>query len=807
MPPILQVPIFARLDEYVGVWAIDPTRAAQLWEMVHSMKDLQAHVAAPEARAKEEAQRIEVPGGKSIAVLKAEGVMMKQRASFGRSTSTIELRRDLRQAANDPDIGGILLAIDSPGGTFSGMEELASEVRAARAKKPIYSFVEDLGASAAYWLASQTERIHAANQGTMIGSIGTIINMYDVSGKAEKEGVKALVFATGPLKGTGTPGAPVTEEQQAYLQGIVNQSQVIFDDAVRGGRGFNEQQLSSVKTGGVFLAGEAQTRGLIDGVQSFDATVQALASRIAGKPAAAVAAKTSVLVPKTHTGVNIMTFEQYLAARGLAVENLSETTLNAMRTDWEALKAKTSGPDDDDGGDDDAPPAQQASTTVDADIAADRKKRADENRRVARISEICGVNHAGIAAEAIEKGWSVLKTENAVLKASQRVQTGPGLFMGSTSRDVNDQVIRAALCLRAGLREPEKSFTPQVLEAAEKHCAGWGIQRVMLYYAQRNGWSGDPASAFQLGNASGLLKAAFSTIDLSNTLGGSSTMFARQGIRGTIGDVWRMFSRIVTVNDFKPTDGQSLIEGNTYEEVGADGEIKHGTLGQSSWTNRIKSYAKMLSITFQDLRNDSLGFLANADRLLGRGAARAILKEWFKEFMDNASFFTSGNGNYASGSGTALSATSLATAEALFRAQTTEEGDAVDFDPAFVVTPLALDVTARELFQSTTWNTGGASSSDRIANENIWAGMFQPVTASQLSNSTFTGYSTKAWYLLADPADAPVMEVAFLDGRQVPIIETAQADFNTLGSQMRGHIHFGCKKAEYRAGVKMKGEA
>jgi predicted RecA/RadA family phage recombinase len=83
--------------------------------------------------------------------------------------------------------------------------------------------------------------------------------------------------------------------------------------------------------------------------------------------------------------------------------------------------------------------------------------------------------------------------------------------------------------------------------------------------------------------------------------------------------------------------------------------------------------------------------------------------------------------------------------------------------------------------------------------------MFQPVASARLSNPAYTGYSTAAWYMLADPADAPVMEVGFLDGKQEPIIETAQADFNTLGSQMRGHIHFGTKKAEYRGGVKMAG--
>jgi hypothetical protein len=76
-----------------------------------------------------------------------------------------------------------------------------------------------------------------------------------------------------------------------------------------------------------------------------------------------------------------------------------------------------------------------------------------------------------------------------------------------------------------------------------------------------------------------------------------------------------------------------------------------------------------------------------------------------------------------------------------------------------------------------------------------------------LGNSKYAGFSTKAWYLLAEPTDLPVIEVAFLNGQEAPTIETADADFNVLGVQMRGFHDFGCKLQDPRGGVKAKGEA
>ena len=85
-------------------------------------------------------------------------------------------------------------------------------------------------------------------------------------------------------------------------------------------------------------------------------------------------------------------------------------------------------------------------------------------------------------------------------------------------------------------------------------------------------------------------------------------------------------------------------------------------------------------------------------------------------------------------------------------------------------------------------------------------GKFRHEISRYLANAKYTGSSAKAWYLLADPADLPVIEVAFLNGQESPTIETAQADFNVLGIQMRGYHDFGASLQDARGAVKSKGE-
>lgn len=275
--PIL-VPTFPRLSEYAGIWAMEPGAFRLAWDAAQRI-DLAAHMKAmddedtPETKRRVQVQSVSARNGKTVSIISVVGTLMKQRSSFG-GTSTIELRREVRQAANDPDVGAILLAIESPGGVVAGTDDLAQEVKSARMKKPVWAHVDDLCASAAYWVASQAGLVYANSKTALVGSIGTYMTIYDLSGAFAHDGVKALVFATGPLKGAGTPGAPVTEEQQRYFQALIEGSQREFDRAVRSGREMTDAELKAVRTGGVFQAGEAIANKLIDGIQSLDRTIQ-----------------------------------------------------------------------------------------------------------------------------------------------------------------------------------------------------------------------------------------------------------------------------------------------------------------------------------------------------------------------------------------------------------------------------------------------------------------------------------------------------------------------------------------------------
>lgn len=271
----------ARLDEYFGMWAVEPGYAAGLWQHVRGL-DLQAHVARNVKRDPNTGQpisymqRVEV-AGMALAVIHAAGTLMKAESSLDESSSTVVLRQDVRRAMSDASIAGVLVVLDSPGGTVAGTADLAADVAALAAAKPVIAFAEDLCASAAYWIASQAERI-VANHGTAkIGSVGTLLAFYDYSKMAEREGIEPVVISTGPLKGTAFPGTKVTDEQRSYLQGLIDQTQAFFAAAVADGRGMSIDAVNELATGGVFSASDALANGLIDGIGSMDEALAAVA--------------------------------------------------------------------------------------------------------------------------------------------------------------------------------------------------------------------------------------------------------------------------------------------------------------------------------------------------------------------------------------------------------------------------------------------------------------------------------------------------------------------------------------------------
>lgn len=256
-----------------------------------------AHQDAPETT--------EVPGEKrtaQIAVISVRGMMTKYGSSLSSAGSMIRLRRAVRQADRSSDVDGTLLVFDTPGGTVAGTADFAAEIARAAKHKPIFGFAEDLVASAGYWCISQCSRVYANDSTALIGSIGTYIGLYDFSGALAKEGIEAIVIRAGEMKGAAFPGTEITDEQKAYFQGIVDKTQASFTTAVAMGRGLAEERVPV--DGKVYMADDAQSLGLIDGIKTFDEVLGELATTAMQRQADGARGQTKTLFSISQPNAN-----------------------------------------------------------------------------------------------------------------------------------------------------------------------------------------------------------------------------------------------------------------------------------------------------------------------------------------------------------------------------------------------------------------------------------------------------------------------------------------------------------------------
>lgn len=514
-----------------------------------------------------------------------------------------------------------------------------------------------------------------------------------------------------------------------------------------------------------------------------------------------------------------MKFAEWLEANGWDINKMDANTLATLRATW---KAETEGTGGDAGGKKGALSVQNnlnATGSGNDGASADGLLEMRQDRvRMRKIETLCakydGVNEITLddgkkvdpIAHAIEAGWSEKDLEVYLLRASY-----PHAPAGHVSRELTGDkltaVLGAAVLQASGYPEEslDKEYKDEVLQAAHSRYRGrMTLSELFIEAALANGYTGRHNMK---ANQQEILQAAFSSNEISGILSNTANKFIRIGFEN-VESAWRMIAALRSVSDFKEITTYSLTGDMKYEKVGPTGEIKHGKLGEETYGNKADTYARMLAITRTDFYNDDLGVLTTQPRQrLGRGAALKLNDVFWTEFLDNSSFFTSGRANYFDGAATVLQSSSLKTAVEKFRKQTDPDGQPLGVMPKFLLVPPELEVTADELFVSTNNNTGGAATETKVPNRNTFAGKYQPVVSSYLSNATYTGYSSTAWYLLADPMDMPVIEIALLNGQQMPTIEASETTFNTLGVQMRGYHDFGVRKQEYRGGVKSKGAA
>lgn len=141
------------------------------------------------------------------------------------------IQNALVEAASNSDVKGIILNIDSPGGTVRGTPETADVVATVARIKPVYAFTDSMMASAAYYIGSQADAIYATPSST-IGSIGVMLPHVDMSEKAKAQGLKVRVFTSGKFKAAGYPGTSLTEDQAANIQEGIDSMFADFRSAV-----------------------------------------------------------------------------------------------------------------------------------------------------------------------------------------------------------------------------------------------------------------------------------------------------------------------------------------------------------------------------------------------------------------------------------------------------------------------------------------------------------------------------------------------------------------------------------------------
>lgn len=201
-----------------------------------------------------------------IAEIPIFGVLGKGLGKLEKScgaTSTEDIADDVAEAINRPDVKGILLNVNSPGGTITGMPETAAAIREAKARKPVVSFTDSIMASAAYWLGSQADMI-VASTSARTGSIGTYFPWVDRSKQAEMMGIKveAITNKGADLKGMGLPGTKLTASQRAHLEEMVEQIVEMFRADVAANRTVSDE----TSRGGVMFSASAKAAGLIDDI-------------------------------------------------------------------------------------------------------------------------------------------------------------------------------------------------------------------------------------------------------------------------------------------------------------------------------------------------------------------------------------------------------------------------------------------------------------------------------------------------------------------------------------------------------------
>ncbi len=185
-----------------------------------------------------------------------------------------DIENAVNQAAGDPRINGIMLAVDSPGGTVAGTSSAAAAIARAARIKPVHGYSANCACSGAYWLVSQCNRFTSGDTAA-VGNVGVYAVLCDSTGMQQQLGLRLSLVSTAPYKGLGADGA-VSDALIADVQREIADINQVFLAAVSRGRSLDSTKVLSVADGRAHIGQAAVSLGLSDGICSFEDACLAL---------------------------------------------------------------------------------------------------------------------------------------------------------------------------------------------------------------------------------------------------------------------------------------------------------------------------------------------------------------------------------------------------------------------------------------------------------------------------------------------------------------------------------------------------
>lgn len=224
-----------------------------------------------------------------IAIINLDGIIesrSNENFSLSKQNDANSFLKAIKEAQNDNQVKGVVLRINTPGGTVGMSQNIYDAIIRLRKIKPVVVFMEDVAASGGYYIASAADRI-IAQSGTITGSIGVIFSTVDAHQLLQsKLLIEPNVIKSGKYKDIGSQLKKMTDDEKQLLQNIVNDSYNQFIRAVINGRierndnysvpsmQLDMETLSKYADGRIFTGSQAKTFGFIDSNGDFDYAVE-----------------------------------------------------------------------------------------------------------------------------------------------------------------------------------------------------------------------------------------------------------------------------------------------------------------------------------------------------------------------------------------------------------------------------------------------------------------------------------------------------------------------------------------------------